>query len=140
MAPCSLRLAIRRNTSATMMRRQPQRRLVEHQQARPGHQRPADRQHLLLAAGQRAGDLAAALGEAREPLEDAGEVGLDLAVVARVARPSSRFSSTVSGASTCRPSGTWHAARSAATRSARQPVMSLPVEADRARRAAPAAR
>ena len=32
-------------------------RLVEQQHARLGHQRPADRQHLLLAAAERAGDL-----------------------------------------------------------------------------------
>src|SRR5215469_1958797 len=32
-------------------RRQPHRRLVEQQQARPRHQRPADGEHLLLAAG-----------------------------------------------------------------------------------------
>ena len=38
-------------------RRQPHRGLVEQQHLRPGHQRPADREHLLLAAGQRAADL-----------------------------------------------------------------------------------
>ena len=42
-------------------RRQAHRRLVEQQQPRPGHQRPADRQHLLLAARQRAGLLRRAL-------------------------------------------------------------------------------
>ena len=31
--------------------RQAERRLVQHQQARAAHQRAADRQHLLLAAG-----------------------------------------------------------------------------------------
>jgi hypothetical protein len=34
-----------------------QRRLVQHQQAGPAHQRAADRQHLLFAAGQRAAAL-----------------------------------------------------------------------------------
>ena len=51
--------------------RQAHRRLVQQQQLRPGHQRPADGQHLLLAAGQRAGQpaahLAAAPGRARRP-------------------------------------------------------------------------
>ena len=47
-------------------RRQTHRRLVEQQQPRPGHQRPADRHHLLLAAGQRSADLGAALRHPRE--------------------------------------------------------------------------
>ena len=38
-------------------RRQPERWLVEQQQARQAHQRPPDGQHLLLAAAQGAGDL-----------------------------------------------------------------------------------
>ena len=41
--------------------RQPHRRLVQQQQLRVGHQRAADGQHLLLAAGHRAGDLRSAL-------------------------------------------------------------------------------
>src|SRR5216683_7854022 len=47
-------------------RRQSERRLVERQQHGIGHQRPADRQHLLFAAGHVAGDLVA-------PFEQAGE-------------------------------------------------------------------
>ena len=39
-------------------RRQPDRQLVEEQQARAGHQRPPERDHLLLAARQRAAALA----------------------------------------------------------------------------------
>ena len=39
----------------------PERRLVEQQEARPGQQRAADRQHLLLAARQRAAALVHAL-------------------------------------------------------------------------------
>src|SRR5262249_25433776 len=39
-------------------RREAERRLVEQQQPRPAHQRPRDRQHLLLAARQRAAALA----------------------------------------------------------------------------------
>ena len=42
--------------------------LVQQQDARLGHQRPAHGQHLLLAARQRAGDLRAALLEPREHL------------------------------------------------------------------------
>ena len=53
--------------------RQPHRGLVEQQQHRPGHQRPADGQHLLLAAGQRAGQPAAHLREHREQLVDLGQ-------------------------------------------------------------------
>ncbi len=37
---------------------QAQRRLVEHEQRAGGHERAADRAHLLLAARQRAGELA----------------------------------------------------------------------------------
>ena len=40
-------------------RRQPERRLVEHQQPRPGDERAREREHLLLAAAQRAGLLLA---------------------------------------------------------------------------------
>ena len=43
---------------------------VEDQQPRIGHQRAADRQHLLLAAGQRAAHIAAALGEPRKQRVD----------------------------------------------------------------------
>ena len=41
------------------------------EQLRLSHQRPADRAHLLLAAGHRPGLLVAPLGEAREELEHA---------------------------------------------------------------------
>ena len=50
-------------------RRQAHRRLVEQQHLGPGHQRPADGQHLLLAPGQRAADLGAAFGQPREGFE-----------------------------------------------------------------------
>jgi len=46
--------------------RQPQRRLVHQQQAGPGHQGPAHRDYLLLAAGQRVGQPATPLEQARE--------------------------------------------------------------------------
>ena len=48
----------------------PERRLVEQQQRAAGQQRAADRQHLLLAAGQRAAALVQALLQAREQGED----------------------------------------------------------------------
>jgi len=47
-------------------RRQPERGLVEEQQPRPRHQRAADREHLLLAAREGAGDL-------RLPIAEHGE-------------------------------------------------------------------
>jgi hypothetical protein len=46
--------------------RQAHRRLVEHEELRAGHERPGDGQHLLLAAGQGAGQLPPPLGEQRE--------------------------------------------------------------------------
>src|SRR5207249_6991004 len=67
-------------------RGQTERRLVEHQQGRARHQRAADREHLLLAAAERAGELAPALAQAREPLEDFGERALDRLAVAPAVR------------------------------------------------------
>ena len=63
-------------------RRQTQRRLVQHQQARPAHQRAADRHHLLLAAGQRAGKLALPFRQPRKQRMDAPQVGGDAGAVA----------------------------------------------------------
>ena len=66
---------ISRTTSSswpTIGRRQAERQLVDHQQLGPGHERAAERQHLLLAAGEVAGHLVAALLEDREQLEDLG--------------------------------------------------------------------
>ena len=51
-------------------RRQAFGRLVEDQQPRIGHQRAADRQHLLLAAGQKIAHAAEPLGEPREQVAD----------------------------------------------------------------------
>ena len=64
-------------------RRQAHRRLVQQQHARLGHQRAADGEHLLLAAGERAGHLARALLEPREQVEDALEVAAMPLVAAR---------------------------------------------------------
>src|SRR5438034_1251362 len=52
-------------------RREPLRRLVQQEEPRVGHQRPRDRQHLLLAAGEARAALAAELPELREEPEDA---------------------------------------------------------------------
>ena len=65
-------------------RREPERRLVEHQQARARHQRAAEGEHLLLAAGERPGRLPLALGEPGEELEHAPAVGVGVAVAADV--------------------------------------------------------
>src|SRR5262245_32721272 len=53
------------------LRRQPLRRLVHQEHARIAHQRAADRQHLLFAAGERAGELRVTLLQAGEELEHA---------------------------------------------------------------------
>ena len=81
-------------------RRQAHRRLVHADQPRPGHQRAADRHHLLLAAGQRAGDLVAALLHAREQRVDALEVLVEFAGRACGCRRPSRGSRTPSCAGT----------------------------------------
>ena len=52
-------------------RRKPKRWLVEQQKSGLRHHRPAEGQHLLLAAAERAGQLPAALGKPRKQLEDA---------------------------------------------------------------------
>ncbi len=56
-------------------RREAERGFVQHQQARAAHQRAADRQHLLLAAGQGAAALGHALLEPRKQREDTFEPG-----------------------------------------------------------------
>src|SRR5918993_3230210 len=59
--------------------REPKRRPVHQEEARPRHQGPRDREHLLLAARKRAGELLAALAQAREALVEALRVRGDLA-------------------------------------------------------------
>src|SRR5229473_3387919 len=51
------------------LRREPFGGLVHQQHARIAHECAADREHLLLAAGQRAGELGVALGKTRKELE-----------------------------------------------------------------------
>src|SRR5580692_4332932 len=68
--PALLESADGRHHFGDDLRRQAFRRLVHQQHARIGHQRAADGEHLLLAAGEVTGELGAALGEAREHGED----------------------------------------------------------------------
>src|SRR5262249_26363194 len=57
--------------------------LVDQQNARRRHQRPSQGQHLLLAARQAAGELAAALLQARKCLVGGGEIAVDGAARSR---------------------------------------------------------
>ena len=54
-------------------RREPERRLVDQEEAGPAHEAARDRHHLLLAPGERAGQLIVALAEAREERLHRGE-------------------------------------------------------------------
>src|SRR5262245_31141114 len=63
-------------------RRQAERGLVEEDQAWPRHERSRDRQHLLLAARERAGGLALPLGQDGKVLRQARDVAPDLVAVA----------------------------------------------------------
>ena len=74
--PAVVHLLQRAEDLAHDQRRKPERRLVEQEHARLRHHRATERQHLLLTAGERSGLLLAALEEAREELEHAGEVAL----------------------------------------------------------------
>src|SRR5207245_6765128 len=64
------------------LRREPQRRLVQQEQLGPGHQRPRDREHLLLASGERSGHLPLALAQDGKEGEPALHVLLDPVLVA----------------------------------------------------------
>src|SRR5215471_15271825 len=59
-------------------RRQAERRLIEQQKARVPHQRACDRQHLLLAARERAAALVDAFLEARKQRKNAFDVRLKM--------------------------------------------------------------
>ena len=122
----ALQLVDRRPDLLAHDRRQALGRLVEDQQPRVGHQRPADRQHLLLAARERAGGLGAPLargaGTASRRAPASSAPGRAAAV---------RFSSTVSGAKQRRPSGT-RPMPSRAMRWMAQAAGRLAGEADRA--------
>ena len=69
------------------------------------HQRPADGEHLLLAAGQRAAELIGPLAQPGNSVHDALEVRADLGFWSRVNAPIWRFSSTVRRGKIRRPSG-----------------------------------
>ena len=65
------------------LRREAERRLVEQQNLRLGHQRAADRQHLLLTAGQRARDLPQPLAQPRKQSEHPVAAAFELRGVAQ---------------------------------------------------------
>src|SRR5467141_1318477 len=68
-------------------RREPQRRLIQQQELRPGHHGAAEGEHLLLAAGQRARRLLAALAQERKALHGLGKAPLHfLAVPQQISR------------------------------------------------------
>jgi hypothetical protein len=71
-----------RFTVARMSKSEPEQRLVEQHEARPQHERAADRKHLLLAARERAGLLEAPLFENREIPVHALDVGCDAQSIA----------------------------------------------------------
>ena len=103
---------------------EPFRRFVEDQELRVGHQRAADGEHLLLAAGERVGLLIAALRELREERDHPL-----LAPVAGCGRRPTRFSRTVSVGKQRRPSGTSprpsHAARCEGSRARSWPAKAM---------------
>jgi hypothetical protein len=93
------------NVASTIVGDEPQRRLVEHEQLRTGHERPRDGEHLLLAARQRPAELLGALAQDGEALEHALEVLGVRAARPRTKAPISRFSRTVISGKIRRPSG-----------------------------------
>ena len=78
MVPCALISAMIVEDLLGQDRREAHRRLVEEQDRRARHERAAHGQHLLLATRQRSGLLAAPLLQAREEVEDARDVVVDL--------------------------------------------------------------
>ena len=85
--------------------REAQRRLVEEQEARAGHQRPADGQHLLLAARQRAALLRHRSLSRGNSVEHPLDARRRCRLRSRVKAPIWRFSRTVSREKIRRPSG-----------------------------------
>ena len=76
-------------------RREAERRLVEEEQLRAGHERATDGEHLLLAARQGAALLCRPLAKPREEVEHAGRVLVGCRPALRVKPPIWRFSVTV---------------------------------------------
>ena len=111
--PCSRILLMILKISRTRIGRESQRGLVEHQQLRQRHEAPADRDHLLLAAGQQAGRLASAFPEPGKEAEYHAPWSAPASVFASPRRdPMSRFSSTVMSMKSRRASGQWAMPRS----------------------------
>src|SRR6187549_2081063 len=106
-------------------RRNAERGLIQHQEFRLSHQRTADGQHLLLAAGERARLLLLALRETRKDAEHIVTLAGYGCRVALQVGAIIRFSRTVRLAKTMRPSGTWHRPR-ATMRCAGWPSMRSP--------------
>ncbi len=86
-------------------RREAQRRLVEHHELRERHESPADRDHLLLAAGKRSGELSSPLPEPREEPNTISLVFSRFCLASPRSEPMSRFSSTVISTKSRRASG-----------------------------------
>src|SRR5262245_44987462 len=74
-----LELANFGDDAAHQNRREPDRRLVDQEDGRRCHERPADREHLLLATAHAARELSPSLVENREGLEAEREVLSDIA-------------------------------------------------------------
>ena len=96
--PSSFSRRMMRNTSCTMAGARPSEGSSNMISSRLAHQAAADRQHLLLAAGQRAGRLAPPFGEAREHARRRAPASAFSVPRARGSMaPISRFSSTREG-------------------------------------------
>ena len=109
-------------------RRQPFGRLVEDEQARVGHQRAADGQHLLLAARERAAHARARGPRAAGTASNTRSTVHGAGARRRLAAVATRFSRTVRLGKTCRPSGT-SPSPAWATRYGGRPWIGAPVEA-----------
>ena len=105
--PSALMRLDQREQLLDQQRGQAERRLVEDQQLRLGHQAAADREHLLLAAGQRSGALALPFGKPREDREHAVAVARRGAPTRGGRRRGRDFRRTVMLGKMRRPSGTW---------------------------------
>ena len=92
-------------------RRQADGRFVQQQHARMGDQGAADGDHLLLAAGQRAGQLLAPLRQYREQRVDAFQLAREIGAAAEGVGAQARLSSTFIEANSERFSGTRHMPR-----------------------------
>ena len=109
--PCVARCRARSASScSTIVGREPERELVDHQQARLLDERHAEREHLLLAAGEVAGRLVEPVAQDREQLEHVlGRRRRRAALSLRCSHAASRrFSATVSDGNTPCAAGHLH--------------------------------